>query len=295
MRPAEEGFLLLSSHLGFTARPALTGPQLRVLGRRVREAKKDDPDRRLGVADLVALGYSREEAERILSLLAEEGLLKQYLKAGKRAGCVPVALNSIRFPRLLKQRLGDDSPGCLWAKGDLKLLERPAIAVVGSRTPTRQTQDFAIQAGIAAAQQGFVLVSGNAQGVDQLAQDAALYHGGSVISVVADQLAAREKRKNVLYLSELDYDAEFSAARALSRNRVIHCLGQKVLVAQCRLGKGGTWNGTANNLKKGWSPVFCLADGSEGALELQNRGARLITTQDLQDLNALTGDQQSIF
>ena len=72
-------------------------------------------------------------------------------------------------------------------------------------------------------------------------------------------------------------------------------MGQKVLVSQCRLGRGGTWNGTVNNLKNGWCPVFCLDDGSEGALELQNRGAKLITMEELEDLSALVPDQQTMF
>lgn len=295
MNPRELGFLLLCCHLGFSARPVLTGPQLRTLTQRVRLAKKDEPERHLNASDLVKLGYSREEAQRILGLLSDEQLLKQYVKSAKKAGCTPIALTSPDYPRYLKYRLREDSPGCLWAKGDLSILEKPAISVVGSRTPTPQTQEFAIAAGEAAAQQGLVLVSGNAQGVDTLAQEAALSRGGKVISVVADDLAGKEKRRNVLYLCEQDYEAGFSAARALSRNRVIHCMGQKVLAAQCRLGKGGTWNGAVTNLKKGWSPVFCLDDGSEGALELQARGARLITLEALKDLKALALDQQSIF
>ena len=286
---------MLCSHLGFSQRPALTGPQLRVLTHRVRTAKREDPDSRLGLLHLMALGYTREEAQRILGLMSEENLTRQYLKAGEKADCQPVALVNPKYPALLKHRLGEDSPGCLWAKGDLSLLEKPAVAVVGSRTPTAETERFAVAAGIAAAQQGYVLVSGNAPGVDKLAQNAALHQGGSVISVVADELASKEKRENVLYLSELDYDMGFSAQRALSRNRVIHCLGQKVLVCQCRVGKGGTWNGAVNNLKKGWSPVFCFDDGTEGALELQDRGAKLIGHRQLQDLQALSQDQQSLF
>lgn len=295
MRARDEGFLLLCSHLGFPGRPALTGPQLRVLTQRVRQAHKEDPERRLCARDLVMMGYDAQQAERIVRLMDDEALLKQYIKAGKKAGCTPIALTDEHYPELLKLRLRENSPGCLWAKGDLSLLKKPAIAVVGSRTPTDRARDFAIAAGIAAAKQGFVLVSGNAQGVDTWAQDAALCHGGSVISVVADDLGSKTKKKNVLYLSELDFDTHFSPNRALSRNRVIHCLGQKVLVSQCRLGKGGTWDGTKNNLQKGWSPVFCLDDGSEGAQELQNRGAKLITEENLKDLRTLSLDQQSIF
>ena len=77
-----------------------------------------------------------------------------------------------------------------------------------------------------------------------------------MISVVADRLEDHREKENVLYLSEEGYDMAFSAQRALSRNRVIHALGIKTFVAQSRL-IGGTWDGTTNNLKNGFSSVFC--------------------------------------
>lgn len=295
MNPREEGFLLLCSHLGFPARSVLTGPQLRVLTNRVRQASCQDGDRELRAQDLVKLGYDREQADRILSLLSEEKLLRQYVNAGEKAGCVSVTLVSPDYPRLVKSRLGADSPGCLWAKGALELLNQPAIAVVGSREPKQAACEFAQAAGRAIAQQGYVLVSGNAQGVDSIAQEACLANGGRVISVVADRLYDKQPDERLLYISEDSFDMAFSPARALSRNRLIHCLGQKTLTVQCRVGKGGTWNGSANNLKKRWSPLFCFDDGTEGAYELERLGARLINLRDLQDLAALESNQQNFF
>ena len=79
----------------------------------------------------------------------------------------------------------------------------------------------------------------------------------------------------------------FSVPRALSRNRVIHALADVTLVAQCSLGKGGTWDGTVKNLQQGYSPVCCFRDGSPAAQELVHRGAVAVTMEDLQDLQAL--------
>lgn len=295
MTAKEKGYLMLCSRLGNCRRPVLTGPQLRVLTQRVRMADRQASNRSLRDSDLVALGYSPQQAIRILSLLNDELLLAEYVKLAKKAGCVPLTRVSAQYPRLLNSRLGADSPGCLWAKGDLSLLEKPAVAVVGSREPTAAARDFAIAAGRMAARQGFVLVSGNAKGVDSFAQNACLDEGGSVISVVADSLKDKADRKGLLYISEDCFDFGFTPARALSRNRVIHCLGQKTLVSQCRLGRGGTWNGSVNNLKNRWSPVFCFDDGTATVRELQNRGAKPITMEDLKDLNALEPEQQTLF
>ena len=53
---------------------------------------------------------------------------------------------------------------------------------------------------------------------------------------------------------------------------------KKTLVAQCRAGAGGTWDGTTENLRRGWSPVFVHDDGSEGAQALIARGAVPVRT-----------------
>jgi predicted Rossmann fold nucleotide-binding protein DprA/Smf involved in DNA uptake len=105
--------------------------------------------------------------------------------------------------------------------------------------------------------------------------------------VVADELTGHDPSENMLYLSEEDYDAPFTAPRALSRNRVIHALGRMVFVAQADLEKGGTWDGTVKNLRFGWSSVACFRDGSEAARELEQMGAYLVNIEDLQDFGSI--------
>ena len=265
----------------------MTAAQLRTLAQRVRAVGRETGDRDIRRDDLTRIGYSTDAAERILALLAEEDLLDYYLCKGQGNGCVPLTRITEGYPEVLRQRLGLESPACLWAKGDLSILERPRVALVGSREIRTENREFAWEAGRQAALQGYVLVSGNARGSDKIAQTAALRHGGKVISVVADSLAEKTPQENVLYLSEEDYDQPFSAQRALRRNRVIHALGEVTLVAQCDLGTGGTWSGTTMNLKAGWSPVYCFDDGSDAAVELEQMGAGLVDLEDLADLCGL--------
>lgn len=295
MKQAERGFLLLSSCLGDPDRRPLTTAQLRVLAERSWRMRAPDKERELEAQDLMALGYGRRQAERILALLAQEDVLEHYLNRGRRAGCVPLTRVSGEYPLRLRKRLGLDSPGVLWAKGDLSLLNGPMVALVGSRDLLSANEAFAREAGRQAARQGYTLVSGNARGSDRTAQYACLAEGGSVISVVADELADKTVRDRMLYLSEEDFDREFTVQRALSRNRVIHALGDKTLVAQCGYGTGGTWDGTVRNLRFGWSPVFCFRDGSAAAAQLEQMGASLIETADLRDFQALCSDTTSFF
>lgn len=288
MTGAERGFLLLTSHLGDPSRQVLTTAQFRTLTDRVNHGNRPMEERELTASDLIALGYGRDMAERILRLLSEEDLLQHYLSRGQRLECTPVTRVTEAYPLILRQRLGQDSPGTLWAKGNLSLLKTPAVSLVGSRELASENHAFAEAIGRYAAKQGLTLVSGNARGADRAAQEACLGSGGSVISVVADELWKHRTEENVLYLSEEDYDSPFTAQRALSRNRCIHTLGQMVFVAQCGLQKGGTWSGTAKNLHFGWSPVACFRDGSAASRELEQMGAYLIGTEDLEDFSGLS-------
>ena len=295
MNARERGFLLLTSHLGNPDRKPLSTAQLRTLADRVQKAQLPGENRELTEGVLTALGYGREMAGRIVDLLEEEAVLDHYLHRGARMGCTPVSRVSERYPLILRQRLGLDSPGCLWAKGDLALLNAPAIALVGSRDLREPNRAFAEEVGRQAAEQGLVLVSGNARGADRAAQNACLAAGGRVISVVADELAKQPLRENVLFLSEEDFDEPFSAPRALSRNRVIHALGRMVFVAQSDLGKGGTWDGTVKNLRFGWSPVACFRDDSEASLQLEQMGAYLIGREDVRDFGSLLQKEMTFF
>lgn len=293
MTGAERGFLLLTSHLGNPVRRPLTVAQFRVLTERMQVSSRNPEDRDLMPEDLKALGYGWEMAERIVALLSEEELLDRYLQRAKKLGCIPVVRISEDYPPVVRKRLGLDSPGCLWARGEVELLKEPTISLVGSRELREENWRFAAEVGRQAALQGYVLVSGNARGADRAAQDSCLDQGGKVISVVADELWKQSLLENVLYLSEDGYEEAFSAQRALSRNRVIHALGLKTFVAQSSLKTGGTWDGTVKNLRFGWSPVFGYEDGSEAMDLLFQMGTTPVRMEQLNSIYDLSQNQTS--
>lgn len=295
MNPRENGFLLLTSTLGDPQRRPLTAPQLRTLAKRAAHLQPLEPDPELTPEDLIGLGYGKAMAQRVVDLLSDGQLLEYYLEQGKKHRCVPLTRVSDGYPLILRKRLGLDSPGCLWAKGDISLLERPAVALVGSRELRDENRRFAAEVGRQAALQGYALVSGNARGSDKTAQESCLANGGSVISVVADELSAHETREGILYLSEDCFDAAFSTQRALSRNRVIHCLGHWTFVAQAGFQRGGSWDGCEKNLRHGWSPVCCFADGSQAASTLAGMGAETVSVEDLADFSRLAAPEKSLF
>ena len=292
MTGPERGFLLLCSHLGNPGRRPLTVAQFRKLARLVRAGEKSPDDRDLEPGDLMALGYGKEESRRIVELFAGEALLDRYLQKARRAGCVPLTWLTPGYPQRLLEALGDDAPACLWARGDLSILDRDGIALVGSRDLNPENQRFAHQAGQEAAGQGLVLISGNARGADRTAQNSCLAAGGGVISILADRLCDHAPAENVLYLSEEGYDLEFSSQRALSRNRCIHALGLRAIAAQCTLRSGGTWDGSVKNLRHGWSPLYIFDDQSESAEVLEQMGAVKVGFENLKNLRDLPAPNQ---
>ena len=169
------------------------------------------------------------------------------------------------------------------------------IGLVGNRELEEKNKAFAREVGRQAARQGYTLVSGNARGADKEAQDACLKAGGRVICVIADSLETQPLRQDVLYLSEAGFDLPFSSYRALHRNRIVHALPEKVFVAQCAMGGGGTWSGTTYNLQRSLTPVYVYRDESRASAALKHLGAQYVALEDLQSIGSLTDRQCRIW
>lgn len=294
MTTIEEGVLLLCCGLGDPHCKPLTMAQFRQLGFRARATgQSGDGMSRLSCGELARLGYSQEEAQHILYLLDRQKQLESYLRHAEQFGISAITRVSGTYPVRISYHRKLSGPPVLFAMGDLSLLDRPAVAVVGSRSLRPENELFAAQAGRIAAQENFVLVSGGAHGADQTAQNACLSAGGRCIVVLPDCLAVRKPEKNVLYLSADGYDLPFSAPRALYRNTLIHMLGEKTLAAQCTYGSGGTWQGCMENLKHGWSDLYVFDDGSQGSCALIERGAAPVTH--LRSIAGLQPAQTALF
>lgn len=294
MTAAEEGVLLLCCRLGDPDARPLTMAQFRELGLRVRACGQlEDPLAQLRQKDLTVLGYSAEQAQRIIHLLDREPLLRRYLAQAERLGIVPLTRLSPAYPRQVRLKKQLSCPPVLFARGDLSLLERPCVAAVGSRQLMPENEVFARCVGHAAAQEQLVLVSGNAMGADQTAQTACLNHGGSCIVFLADRLTDHPLYPGILYISEDGFDLPFSPARALHRNALIHMQPDKTIAIQCTYGKGGTWEGCLDNLRHNWSSLFVFEDGSQGCQALMERGA--VGIRRLTSIQGLAPLQTSLF
>lgn len=288
MTPREAGLLLLTSHLGDPERRPLTGAQYWKLCKKILTLVPEE-DRELDCDLLLSVGCSKQEAQHIVQLLSQEALLETYLRKAARCsyGCL-TRLNP-EYPQHLLRVMKTHAPSVLWTWGNTALLQESLISVVGSRELSPQNQAFAALAGQEIARDGCVLVSGGARGADLTAQQGAAASGGSCIVVLPDCFLGHRREENILYLCQDSFDLPFTARRALSRNHLIHALGQVTLVAQSSQGRGGTWAGVQANLQHHWSPVYCYQDGSPAAQALFSQGAIPIDRETLSHISRLSG------
>jgi len=78
--------------------------------------------------------------------------------------------------------------GTLYAAGDTRLLDRPSIAVVGSRRASHEGRALAAEVACEFVRRGLVVLSGLAAGIDATAHEAAMLEGGRTIAVIGTSL-----------------------------------------------------------------------------------------------------------
>lgn len=259
--------LLLTCPLGRKLLP-LTMSEYRRVSQYIRQAAPTLGEQPMSRELLLSLGCDEVEADKVMQLLQSEQAALRYLNA--RPELSVLTRLSEQFPDALRRL--QECPSALFCLGDSGLLSKPKISVVGNRLLSEDATAFAIEIGQMAAREGYVLVSGGANGADSIAQEACLQAGGEVISILPSSLP-RSAKKHVLLCSDDGYASSFSAHRALRRNHYIHALGERCYVAQCLHPSGGTWDGCVDNLKRGLSPVYVRDDGSEGTKALLSLGA----------------------
>ena len=181
-----------------------------------------------------------------------ESLLEQGYKI------IPII--SPEYSPTLKKNLKYSSPVVLYAKGDLQLLQKEAVAIVGSRKANEISLIFTENIAKNAAENSKVVVSGYAKGVDRKALDSALKYGGQSIIVLPQGITTFQSgfkkyykhiiSGDVLVVSIFHPNARWSVGLAMARNPIIYGLANEIFVAQSD-NKGGTWAGVLDGLKKG--------------------------------------------
>ena len=222
---------------------------------------------------------------RLQELLERGGALGFALEKWQRAGLWIMTRADPRYPKRFKRHLKQSAPPVLFGCGNPQLLNGGGLAVVGSRKATPENLAFAENFGQRAAQQGYAIVSGGAQGVDQSAMQGALQRDGAVVGILANGLlrAATEARYRPFLLSgalalvsPFNPEAGFNVGHAMARNRYIYCLADAGVVVCSEVDRGGTWRGALEVLKARWVPLWVqrTEEHRAGNAALAQRGAQ---------------------
>ncbi len=194
------------------------------------------------------------------------------------------------YPHLLKATLqAAYLPPVLFYSGDLQLLERTTIAIIGSRKAGELSLAFTRVAASYLAEHGANIISGYARGVDHAAYDGAtstegcttivLPHGiHGVSNVHMTEILPKIEHGNVLLLSQFHPDAGWLVSRAMARNKVVTGLAQIVIVAESNM-QGGTWEAANGALAQKRPLYVCQAVDAEqlaGNAALIERGGRAL-------------------
>jgi DNA processing protein len=226
-------------------------------------------------------------------LSAASALLERARAVRERAerdGMHVVPWNDPRLPAPLAALT--DIPPVLWCRGDVRALDAPAIAIVGSRAASAVATQTAARLGADLAAMGFTVVSGLARGVDSAAHRGAL-QTGRTIAVLGSGLdriyppehtqLAREVGESGLVVSEYPPGAPPLPYHFPMRNRLISGLSLGVVVIEASE-KSGSLITAACALEQGREvmavPGNVLNGRNRGGHALLRDGAKIVETAD---------------
>jgi DNA processing protein len=135
----------------------------------------------MGDAAVRAAGIPEETIPAIRSR-AYRSAAEEITNWADREGCRILVHGRGKYPPLLQQI--DDAPLVLYTFGDLRHLDRPRIAIVGSRRPTVYGLQMAQGLASDLGEKGLCIVSGLARGIDAAAHRGCLERGGSTVAVL---------------------------------------------------------------------------------------------------------------
>ncbi|AMW13132.1 DNA processing protein DprA [Streptomyces qaidamensis] len=211
-------------------------------GQWVRELGVAEVVRRLGEGGAPLPGASGTRWAGLVAR-ARAARPRRDLEAARDAGVRFVSPGDAEWPGQLDD-LGDARPLGLWVRGrpSLRMWALRSVAVVGARACTEYGAHMAATLAAGLAEQGWVVVSGGAYGVDGAAHRGALGAGGATVAVLAcgvdrpyprghTRLISRIAEQG-LVIGELPPGDHPTPSRFILRNRVIAALTRGTVVVE---------------------------------------------------------------
>jgi DNA processing protein len=222
-----------------------------------------------------------------LAIPDPEGAEREFEQAG-RAHAALLFVDTPGYPVLLG--LLDDAPSVLTVQGHPDILDRRAVAMVGSRNASANGQHVAEAMAEELAAAGLVVVSGMARGIDAAAHRGAL-RGGATVACVAGGIDVPYPPEHAGLQAEIAHGgavvAEAPPGTAPQsrhfprRNRIIAGLSLGVVVVEAALRSGSLI--TVRHAQEAGREVYAVPGSPldprcRGANDLIRQGAGLVET-----------------
>ncbi|MFY1711980.1 DNA-processing protein DprA [Tritonibacter mobilis] len=203
---------------------------------------------------LAEYGSAQNVLEKLPEVAATSGVkgYKTYSKDAldaefenaKAANARLLCYGDANYPSLLANI--PNPPPALWAIGDLSLLARPAISIVGARNASSLGRRMAYGLARELGEAGYLVASGLARGIDASAHEGALgsgtiaVQGGGVDIIYPSENArlATALAEQGLRLSEQPMGLQPQARHFPPRNRIIAGLGLATIVVEAAIKSG---------------------------------------------------------
>lgn len=200
---------------------------------------------------MMQLDISEEEGYRIFTLLNRGVQLGYTIESFLMRGIEVVTLHGDDYPKCLERKMRDAAPPFLYRYGNVSLIGKPAISIVGISgvKTTPEVRDGIISIVKTACRLGYSVITGGELGVSRIAATAVLEHGGNLIDVLGggmyDHLAyepidALIKENRAALLTMEHPEAMFTVSHAIARNKVIFALSDAAFVCNTDNKRGET-------------------------------------------------------
>ena len=213
--------------------------------------------------------------------------VQRALEWAARPGHAVVTLADETYPRLLLEIA--DPPSLLYVRGRVELLQRSALAIVGSRNATQQGIANAEAFARTLSESGLTVVSGLALGIDAAAHRGGLAGPGATIAVLGTGIDIIYPQRNAglageiaargLLVSEFPLGTAPAAQNFPRRNRLISGLARGCLVVEAAVASGSLI--TARAAAEQGREVFAVPGSihsplAKGCHALIKTGAKLV-------------------
>ncbi|MCF7873286.1 MAG: DNA-processing protein DprA [Candidatus Omnitrophica bacterium] len=228
----------------------------------------------------------KKDIDRIISL-KNSTLLEDELKLIEKYKLKVIDLFDSNYPYYLKEI--SSPPLVLYTKGDINLLGKESVAIVGTRTPTSYGKEIAFDFSYKLGSLGVNIVSGLALGIDSSAHKGVLKAGGSTVAVLGSGLSYIYPRQNKrlaesiakegLLVSEYPVKTVPLASNFPRRNRIISGLSQGIVVIEAAQRSGAliTANFALGQNREVFAVPGRISDfQSKGPNSLIKEGAKLV-------------------